>query len=176
MGKHLEPGRVNASLADISDGPLKEKHSVGLTEKDPEVAESLSREAMVLQSHLLWLMELLEALTRWLDQPNAVAMIQPIMTRVLEHMKWVQALLTDTLTTLATNSILVRRDLTISTLGGQVPKDVMRSLRTSPLLGDLMFHISTEDLEDLKKRRSERYMYSVLCQATQLKTATVSRV
>ena len=167
---------MNASLADISDGPLKEKRSVSLTEKDTEVAESLSREAMALQSHLLWLTDLLEALTRQLDQPNAVATIQLIMTRVLEHQKWVQALLTDTLTTLATNSILVRRDLTISTLGGQVPKDVTRSLRASPLLGDLMLHISTKDLEDLKKRRSERYMYYGLRQAAQIKTATVSRV
>ena len=32
-----------------------------------------------------------------------------------------------------------------------------------------MFHISTEELEDLKKRRNERYMYSVLRQAAQLK-------
>ena len=61
---------------------------------------------------------------------------------------------------MATNAILIRRDLTISNLGGQVPKDVLRSLKTFLLLGDLMFHISTEDLEDLKKRRNERYMLS----------------
>ena len=54
-------------------------------------------------------------------------------------------------------------------LGGQVPKDVLRSLRTSPLLGDLIFHIPSEDLEDLKKRRNERYMFSVLSQAAQPK-------
>ena len=70
---------------------------------------------------------------------------------------------------MATNAILVRRDLAISNLGGQVPKDVFRSLRTSPLLGDLIFHISTEDLEDLKKRRNERYMFSILRQAAQPK-------
>ena len=128
----------------------------------------MSREATALQSHLLWLTDLLMALTLRLDQPNAAATTQPIITRVLEHQKWVQALLTDSLVTLATNSILVTRDLTISSLGGQVPKDVLGSLRTSPLLGDLMFHISSEDLEDLKKRRNERYMYSVLRQAAQL--------
>ena len=85
MGKHLKPGnlsqmrftyfkpegasstlypaRVNANLADVSEGPLKEKHSVGLTEKDTEVVEALSREATALQSHLLWLTDLLVALT-----------------------------------------------------------------------------------------------------------------
>ena len=68
-----------------------------------------------------------------------------------------QALPTDSLTTLASNAILVRRDLAISSLGGHVPKDM---LRTSPLLGDLMLHISFKDLDNLKKRRNERYVFS----------------
>ena len=137
------------------------KSSMSLFEKDLEVAESLSRQATALQSHLLWPADLLVALTQKLDQPNHAPTIQPIMTRVLQHQKWVQALLTDSLMTLAplmtlaTNTILFRRDLTISSLGGQVPKDILRSLRISSLLGDLLFHISSEDLEDLKKRRNE---------------------
>ena len=108
-------------------------------------------------------------LAQRLEQPNAAVTIQPILSKVLDHQKWVQALLTDDITTMATNGILIRRDLAISNLGGQVPKDVLRFLRTSPLLGDLMLHISTEDIEDLKKRRNERYMFSVLCQAAQPK-------
>ena len=32
-----------------------------------------------------------------------------------------------------------------------------------------MFHILSEDLEDLKKRRNEKYMFHVLKQAAQLK-------
>ena len=133
MGKYLKPGKllqtrctyfkpesassalfaakINANLTDISDGPLKEIHSVSLTEKDMKVAESMSREATALQSHLLWLTDLLVALTQRQDQPSAAATMQPIMTRVLEHLKWVQALLTDSLMTLATNSFLVRRTL-----------------------------------------------------------------
>ena len=75
-----------------------------------------------------------------------------------------QALLTDSLTTLALNATLVRRDLAVSSLREQVPKDVLGSLRIFPLLGDLMFYISSKELEGLKKRRNERYMYSVLKQ------------
>ena len=91
------------------------------------------------------------------------------MVKVLEHQMWVQALLTYSLTTLTTNSILVRRDLAISLISGQVPKDTLRSLRNSPLFGDLMFYISPEELESLKKQRNERYMFQVLKQAAQLK-------
>ena len=152
---------------------MKDKHSVSLSERDTEITEALSREAAALQSHLLWVIDLLMVLAQRLDKPNASVTIQPILTKVLEHQKWVQALLTGDLTTMATNAILVHRDLAISNLGGQVPKDVLRSLRTSPLLGDLMFHISTEDLEDLKKRRNERYMFSVLRQAAQPKQPQV---
>ena len=94
----LYPARGNANLASnlVSDGPLKEKHSISLTEKDTEVAEALSREATALRCHLLWLTDLLVALTQRLDQPNAPTMIQVIMTKVLEDQKGVQALLTDT--------------------------------------------------------------------------------
>ena len=123
MGKYLKPGklsqrrstyfkpkgassiifiaRVNANLVDVS-GPLKEKHNVSLSEKDTEVVEALSREATALQSHLLWLTDLLVAFTQRLDQSNASTTIQPIMAKVLEHQKWA---------TLATNLILVNREL-----------------------------------------------------------------
>ena len=70
-----------------------------------------------------------------------------------------QALLTNSLTTLASNAILVKRVLATSSIAGQVPKDTLTALRNVPFLGDLMFYISPEDLEILKKRRNEKYMY-----------------
>ena len=82
---------------------------------------------------------------------------------------YLQALLTDALTTLTSNTILVRRDLAISSISGQVPKDTLRTLRNSPVLGDLMFCISPKDLKNLKKRRNELYVFQVLKQAAQLK-------
>ena len=36
------PARINANLAELSDGPLKEKHSISLTDKDAEVAEAFA--------------------------------------------------------------------------------------------------------------------------------------
>ena len=109
------------------------------------------------------------ALTQKLEQPNAAKNIQPILTKVLQHQKWMKALLTDSITTLAYKAIFIRRDLAISTIRGQVLKDTLRSLRTSLLLGDLMFFISSEDLENLKRLRNECYMFQVLEQAAQLK-------
>ena len=78
-------------------------------------------------------------------------------------------LMTDILTTLAYNAILVRRNLAISSISGQVPKDTLRALRNSPVLGNLMFYISPENLENLKKTRNECYMFQVLKQAAQFK-------
>ena len=78
-----------------------------------------------------------------------------------------QALLLDSMAVSTTNSMLVRRDLAISTLGGQVPKETLRTMRSSPLLGDLMFHLSLADISSLQKRRNERYMFQALKQAAQ---------
>ena len=103
-----------SSWINLDSGSSKQ----GGSRSNGNLVEALSREATVLQSHLLWLTDLLVSLTQQMDQPTAFSTIQPIMTKVLEHQKWVQALLTDTLTTLATNSILVQRDLTFGTLGG----------------------------------------------------------
>ena len=50
-----------------------------------------------------------------------------------------------------------------------MPKDTLRDLRTFPLLGDLMFCISSEDMENLKRHRNKCYMLKVLKQAAQLK-------
>ena len=111
-----------------------------------EITESLTHESSALPSHLLWLTDLLLALTKRLEHSNTVLAIQPILTKVLQHQKWVQALLTDSLTNFASNAVLVRRDLAISSITGQVPKDTLRALRNSLLLGDLMFYIYPEDL------------------------------
>ena len=108
-------------------------------------------------------------LTQKLDRPTLPRLSNCILTKVLQHQKWVQALLTNSLTTLASNAILVSRNLALRTIRGQVPKDTLLSLRTSLLLGNLMFHISSEDFENLKKRRNECYMFQVLKKAAQLK-------
>ena len=121
-------------------------------------SESLTCESTALYNHLLWFTHLLLALTKTLEQPSVVLAIQPILTNVLQHQKWVQALLTMSLRTLASNAILVRRYLAISSISSQVPKDTLRALRNSPLLEDLMFYISPKDLESLNKRMNERYM------------------
>ena len=102
----LYPARVNANLADLSDGPLKDKKSISIGERDTEITESLNRELTALCSHLLWLTNLLLALTKRLEQPSAVPVIQPIIIKVLQHQKWVQDLLTDALTTLTSMPFL----------------------------------------------------------------------
>ena len=50
-----------------------------------EVAESLMKESMALQSHLLWLTSRLIALTKRFKQPNLRATIQPIFAKELKH-------------------------------------------------------------------------------------------
>ena len=45
--------RVNTNLVEISDGLLKEKHTISFTDKDTEVAETFARESLALNSHLL---------------------------------------------------------------------------------------------------------------------------
>ena len=40
-------------------------------------------------------------------------------------------------------------------------------MRSSPLLGDLMFHLSLEDISSVQKCQNERYMFQMLKQAAQ---------
>ena len=143
--------------------------SISISKRDAEIAVSLTHESTACHSHLMWLTDLLLVLTKRLEQPNAVIAIQPMLTKILQHQKWVQVLLTNSLTILASNAILVRRDLPRSSISGQFPKDTLKALRNSPLLRELIFYISPEDLESLKKRRNKRYMFKVLKQVAQLK-------
>ena len=77
----LYSARFKANLTDLSDCPLKDHHlSHHLWERH--------RESTALQSHLLWLSDLLMALTRKLEQPSCRPTNQPILTKVLEHQKW----------------------------------------------------------------------------------------
>ena len=95
MGKYLKPGRlsqtrtmyfcpegassticpaqINTNLSDVSDGPMKDEHSVTLSERESEVTEALCREAAALQSHLVWVTDLLMLLAQKLEQPGAAA-------------------------------------------------------------------------------------------------------
>ena len=94
--------------------PFKEKHASSIT-KDAEVAEIFARESSALHSHLLWLTDLLVVLNDKMANPHNRATIHPIVAQVLEHQKWVQVLLSDSLTLLSTNTMLVQWDLASST-------------------------------------------------------------
>ena len=92
---------------ELSDGPLKDKHAIPLMDKDAEVAEAFGRESSALHSHLLWLTNLLVVLNDRLADPRNVPTIQPMIAQVLEHQRWVQALLSDSLAISTTNAMLV---------------------------------------------------------------------
>ena len=81
----LYPARINANLGDLSDGPVKDKKTITISEKDTEIAELQNPESAALQSHLLWLTDLLIALTKRREQPNAVLTIQQILSKVFQH-------------------------------------------------------------------------------------------
>ena len=92
---------------ELSDGPLKDKHDIPLTDKDAEVAEAFGRESSTLHSHLLWLTDLLVVPNDRLVDSRNVPTIQPMIAQVLEHQRWVQALLSDSLAISTTNAVLV---------------------------------------------------------------------
>ena len=99
------------------------------------------------------------ALNNKVEDPTTKLTIQPIISQVLEHLRWIQALLLDSLALLTTNTMLVRMDLAISFLASQVLEETLRNLRTSPLLGDLMFHLSLGDIALVQKRHNDKYMF-----------------
>ena len=53
--------KIFENLTNLSDGPLEDKKSTLIADKDTEIAESLVTESSALQSHLLWLTDLLVA-------------------------------------------------------------------------------------------------------------------
>ena len=71
-------------------------------------------------------------------------------------------MLADKAVTNLANSVLQRRDSFISTITSPIPKDILNKLRSSPLLDDLLFDLSSEDVDLVKKRRNERFMYHAI--------------
>ena len=86
---------IQASCLTIPQG----ENFIFLTDKDTEVAETFSRESSALHIHLLWLTDLLVALNNKMEDPFTRRTIQPIVDLVLEHQRWVQALMSDSLAT-----------------------------------------------------------------------------
>ena len=109
---------MKANLGEISNCHLKEKHFISFTDKDTKVAETFARESSALDRHLLWLTDLLLALNSKIEDPSTWPIIQPFISQVLEHQRWLQALLSDSLIILTTNTMLVQQDLAISSLAG----------------------------------------------------------
>ena len=101
------PAKVNTNMVELSDGLLKDKHSIPLSDKDAETTEAFGHESSALHSQLLWLTDLLVVLNNRLADPRNVPTVQPMITHVLEHQRWVQALLSDSLAVSTTNSMLV---------------------------------------------------------------------
>ena len=83
------PAKVNANLAQLSDGLLKHKHAISIKDKDAGVAEAFARESSALLNHLLWLTDLLVVLNERLVDPQNIPTIPPIISQVLEHQRWV---------------------------------------------------------------------------------------
>ena len=101
------PAKFNANLGELSDRTLKEKHVIFRTNKNTKVAEAFARESSALHSHLLRLTDFLMALNRKMEDPNTRKTIHPIILQVLEHQRWVQALLSVSLVLLTTKAMLV---------------------------------------------------------------------
>ena len=119
----------------------------------------------LLHKHLLWLTDLLVVLTNKMVDPKQVhhsAFHLP----GPDHQRWVQALLSDSLALLTTNTMLVRQDLAISTLRGQVPKETLWNLRALPLLRVLMSTCPGMTFR-LCRRGTISAMFQVLRQAAQ---------
>ena len=101
------PASVNANLVEMSDGPFEEKHTISFPNKETEVVETSARESSTLNSHLVRLMDLLMAPIDKMEDLSSMPTIQIIISQVLEHQRWVQTLLSDSVALLSTNTMLV---------------------------------------------------------------------
>ena len=80
----LYPSKVKAPLSGLFPGPMRTR---GLLTKEAESAEQYYREASALQSHLLWISDILLTLNQRLQQ---LVVNQPTITQVLEHQRFCQ--------------------------------------------------------------------------------------
>ena len=96
--------------------------------------EGYFRKAAALQSHLLWITDLLVALNQRLQQPNSAEVIQPIMAQVFECQCLIQTLLSDVIALLISNAVLLRRDNHLFAIDEPVSNKTLQSLKCSSLL------------------------------------------
>ena len=109
-----------------------------------------------------WLVDLIQSLSDRLFIAGSQSFVAPLLDQVSSHMKGVQALINDRVVTQLSNAVLLRRDAVVSSIVSPVPRELLNKLRSSPLLSELMFDLSLEDLEDFKKKRHERLMFQAV--------------
>ena len=69
------------------------------------MAEIIARESSAFHSYLLWLTDLLMVLNIKMADPDNRTTIQPIISQVLDHQRWAQALLSDSVVLPTTNTM-----------------------------------------------------------------------
>jgi len=162
------PAKVNANLKDLSSKPFKQPGSLVLSDKDLEVKEAAARELAILHSHSLWMADLMSEVN---DKLEAGATIQDVVQtnkRVLHHMKSVNNLITDKVSTQLSNTILQRRDSQIKSIPEPIPYELIAKLRASPFLDEKLFDIEDEDVEWLKDHRKNLQTMQILTKTSQV--------
>jgi len=161
------PLRLNANLRELSAGPLKDIRNISLSERELESKEQESREILVIHSHLLWIQELIDSLLIKAQETGSFEVLARNLTKIMQHQRSVNLLLTDRLATQLANAVLQRRDAHFGAVVGSIPKGIIGCMRATPILGDTLFDISEGFIEDVKEKRSQKQMLEALSQASQ---------
>ena len=153
---------VNSSLGELSTSKIREPASLQKNQRQLEFEERLSKEMCAVQSAVTWLHSLQESLISLLDNPAHDVEATSLLKDVQGHLKLLDKLQSDFLSCLCGNSVLARRNAWIRAVAGPVPKELISKMRSSPILHDLLFDFTKEDITTHQETRERRSLISSL--------------
>jgi len=159
---------VNANLKDLSSKQLKQPGLLTLSGQDLEAKEAESKELAVLHSHSLWIADLMSEINENLEAGASVQQVVQTNKRVMRHMKSINNLITDKVSTQMSNSILQRRDSYIRSVPEPVPYELIAKFRASPFLEERLFDIDDDDIDWLKDHRKNLQTLQILTKTSQV--------
>lgn len=147
--------RVNANLQEISADTLRPAAAESISPSQLEENEKQARETLVTHSALLWLADVQGKLIEVLRDPEHTEAASVCLKAIQPHVKYLQSIQTDQLTTSLTNTVLIRRDVYLQTVGASLPSEFKKKLRCSSLSSDSLFELDDKLVKEINSARRE---------------------
>ena len=153
---------VNSTLGDLSTAKIRDASAIPKSQRQLELDERLAKELCAVQSAVMWLHQLQDHLVGVLHLSDQAPEAISLMKEISSHLRALDKLQSDFLSSLCGLAVLTRRDSWIRAVAGAIPKDLIAQLRSTSLLSPLLFDLPAEEVSAQRETRERRALLSCL--------------